>query len=187
MSMNYKVLTLPTFEPVTLQAVKDHLKINWENEDSLLSQYISASRDEAETYTGFMLCKQLIEQRFDSFHNPFLLAVGNVKTIDSIDYVDQNGQVQELDSSFFVLSTFKQLPEVSLAPGKNWPETNGQSESVRIKFWAGEEEATTIKQSIKGALLAMIADREDNRTDYTRRFPTAAYMILDTIRVRQFV
>lgn len=186
MSLFYKVVTEPTFEPFELQFVKDYLKVHTEADDAFIDFIISAARIKAEQYTGISICKKKIEQRFDRFE--ILLAVGNVKTVDSITYINTEGDTSTVDPSVYALKSFAMLPKVSERFSKQWPtDLANEAEAVAVLFWGGEETAAAISKDIRTAILLTIGEMYANREDFVNRFPTAAQTLLEPYKVRHFV
>jgi uncharacterized phiE125 gp8 family phage protein len=62
-----KVTTQPAIEPVSLQEVKDSLRITSSSEDSLITQYIVDARVYAENYTGRKFITQTLVGYADGF------------------------------------------------------------------------------------------------------------------------
>jgi hypothetical protein len=70
--------TQPTFEPVTMNELKVHLKISGNAEDSYLESLITAAREFLETYTQRSWCKKTYK----------MVVTGPVKQIE-VPYADE--------------------------------------------------------------------------------------------------
>jgi len=62
-----KLLTAPTAEPVSVTEVKDFLKIEHTDSDSLISKQIKASREAAESHTHRAFVTQTWALKLDKF------------------------------------------------------------------------------------------------------------------------
>jgi hypothetical protein len=58
----FKVITPPSQEPITLSDAKAYMRIDFTDEDTLISELITRARSYAETVTGRALATQQIEQ-----------------------------------------------------------------------------------------------------------------------------
>ena len=59
-SVSYEILTPPSVEPITLTSMKSYLRVDFSDEDSDISQFISDARQYAESVTGRALAPQTI-------------------------------------------------------------------------------------------------------------------------------
>lgn len=57
---SYKITTQATVEPLTLEAVKLHLRIDHDDEDSMIVLYTKAARQHAERFLGLSLAAQSV-------------------------------------------------------------------------------------------------------------------------------
>jgi uncharacterized phiE125 gp8 family phage protein len=91
--------------------------------------------------------------------------------VEAVKYMDAEGALLELwEGDDFTLDADSQPGRIVLAPGKQWPATDGSANSVIIEFTAGHEageEPDTIKHLIRLIVGAWFECRE-GATD--RRF-----------------
>lgn len=186
MNTVYRVVAPPTFEAFTLQEMKGHLKLDGiDADDTLVTALIKAARHRSELYTGIAIALQTVEQRFERFSLCLPLALGNVKDIVSITYLDESGSEQTLGGDVCGLDLFKIPQEVYLKKDKSWPLTYSDRGAIRIQYRAGYADAASIPKDLCVAMSLIISDMYENRTDSVSRFPTAAYHYLDLHRVKQ--
>ena len=94
--MGWKATAGPSVEPVTLLEAKLHLKVLTTNEDDLITNMITAAREEVENYCNNSLVQQTIEESFPCFPvaenyntlSSLWLSVSPLISIDSISYID---------------------------------------------------------------------------------------------------
>ncbi len=115
----------PTTEPLSLDEVKEHLRIESSAEDALLQVYIEAVREICEHNTSRVLITQTWETVFDRFPGLVLessgldgevltlsrtqrqglgltLPIGPIQAVESIRYRDHNGEWQTLAPDAYV-------------------------------------------------------------------------------------
>lgn len=157
--MARKIVTEPTFEPITLEQFKRHAGIYIDDEDSDNKSRIRAARMEAESLSNRVLCDSVWELRLDKFPDDNKRIVGikaPLIAIDWIKYVDTSGTLQTLSSSRYQVDTFSEPPRVVPAFGYSWPATRDELNAVRVQFRAGYATAGDIPDTIR-ALVAGIA------------------------------
>lgn len=188
-----QVTSAPDTEPVTLTEAKAWLKVDHSDEDNLISSLIAAARHNVEQYTGIKLYTQAIQEKWDrlpcsdELYNQFgaiSLSTWPVQSIDSISYVDDNGDSQTWASSNYTADLSAQPARISPAYGAQWPTVRFQMGAFTVNYIAGYSSADDIPDAIKTAMQLMITDWYDNRTDSARRMPMASEVILSPYKIR---
>ena len=139
--MALKIITPVGEEPISIDDVKDQLRIDTAEKDDYIADMIFAARDYAEGYTGRALASQTLELVLNAFPagtsiflpRPPLQSVVSVsyKTIDGID------KILAEDTDFIVDGDLSP-GRIALAPQKSWPsETLFPVSPIRIRFVAG--------------------------------------------------
>jgi uncharacterized phiE125 gp8 family phage protein len=179
-------LQAPDVEPVTLDQVKQHLRIapEFADDDALLIAYISAAREYVESYTRRCFLTSQWQLSLDHFPQsfqmpstvnpsmrrdwPYYSGLWNQCTIalpkpycvsvDSITYLDGNGAQQTLDPSAYVVDVDSAPARIVPAPGLFWPiVTAYRPGSVKVKFTAGRwSDADSVPKDIQVAILLII-------------------------------
>jgi uncharacterized phiE125 gp8 family phage protein len=134
------LITPPAAQPLDIAAVRQHLRVDITDDDSLISGiYLPAAVDDAQSRT----CKQLVAARhvvqMSQFPlgKAFLLPVGPLIQLVSISYLDQAGIAQNLPLSDVVVDVFGNSPRLTPARGKSWPYALDNNASITITFDAG--------------------------------------------------
>jgi len=85
------------------------LRIDHNDEDALVEGMITASRIWVETFTRRALITQTWDYLYERFmrpHDPLLIPRAPLQMVSSIFYVDEDGDAQELDDSFYAVRVF---------------------------------------------------------------------------------
>lgn len=178
--MKYSVLTIaPSIEPLTVQEVKDNLKITDTGEDSRLEGLIASARLWCEGYTNRSFIKQTRTQYMDEFWQPKgyngdakysscvellqgpLLSVAGT-TVISVKYYDENDALQTMPSSDYWIDATRPIPRIYVK--ESWPTTKVRPNAVEIAYYAGYGTAASdVPQYFKDAMHLYIAHLYENR------------------------
>lgn len=159
MDLNYVLITAPVVEPITRQFVKEHSRVEIDDEDDQIDLYIQAAREQAEnTECWIQLMAATWELRLDRFPSdgsPILLPRPPLMDVISIKYIDTDGVLQTLSDSSVspaITSTLYTVDlkspthpepgEIHLAYGESWPSTRAEHNAIRIRYRAGFAEAS---------------------------------------------
>lgn len=193
-----KVITAPAFEPVSLSEAKNHLKVDNDADDALITLYITAAREHCEDYLNMALPIATFEQSFDRFpvthrarthlgpvnRTEFELWRSPLIAVSQVTYRDNSGDDQTLAAGVYVVDNYRQPPVVALAENASWPVVSNEPGVIKVRFTAGFATAAAIPATAKIAILLMVADWYDNREDAYSSIPKTSQRVLDMLRVQ---
>ena len=158
--MRVFVITPP--DPLDLDEVKAHLRVEGDDEDTLIQAYAAAAManiDGPDGWLGRAIGIQILEARCDTLTcgDCIRLPFPPVIELVSVSYLDATGVEQMTD-----LDEFEVMGRDLVASGSSWPWMGGSTrrEAVRIRYRAGYE---TIPAPIKAAIMLMVGDLYRNR------------------------
>lgn len=159
--MNLRVITPPSAEPVSIETLREQLRIDLENEEALLGLYLAAAREHAEGLTRRAFMTQTLELLLDAWpaHNLLKLPRPPLQSVTSVKYLDKDG-VESTWTDYQVDARsepgklyFKTTPSTALYP----------SGAIAIRYVAGYASAEAIPQSILQAMLMLVGHMYENR------------------------
>lgn len=151
-----KVVTAPTAEPVTLQDVKLHCRVDNLEEDDLLNGLISAARQFVESQAGIRLVTQTLQDDRDGFPADGIIYLeGPAQAVTEIEYLDENGNWQTLSLSQVTLDATSN--PARLTPDDSWPAVYGGVNCVSVTYTAGFGAPDAVPAIIKQALKMLVA------------------------------
>lgn len=161
--MQLVIKTPPTAEPVTLAEAKAHLRVNWSDDDALITAYAKAARSGVEAYLKAACLATVYQLRLDCFPATIALPVGPVFTADgfSIKYLDDAGAEQTLGADKYKLSLGERAI-VRPSYGNAWPSTRAELDAVTVEFTAGWT-VDTLPPAVKAGVLLWLGDLYGNR------------------------
>lgn len=185
--MGYGITTLaqPAVEPVSLAEAKAHLNVAHTDDDSLISVFIAAAREQSEIETHRRWVNRTVRMTLPRF--PRLcddgewvqFAVGErvpviivpfepVSAVNAVRYYDAAGVLQTLVAGADYLTWLDHCsPLIYPAPNRYWPETQaGRLASVEVECVTGYgDSAANVPKAAKVAILEAVALWYEHRGD----------------------
>ena len=195
--MSYTIITPATLKALTVQEVKDYLRVDSDAEDTLLGVLIDAATQMAESYLGRFLLTTVIEEFYDFFpvyktgvdpfrgdRNIIHLSRGPVQSLASVKYIDGNGDEITVDASDYRTDLVSEPSRIF--PEHGWYGTKDTVNAVIVRYTCGYTQASDVPANIKMAMLLMIGEMYEKRMDSVHRLPTASEFLLNPYRVFRF-
>ena len=184
--LNYVLTVPPAVEPVSLAMAKSHLRVDYDDDDLLITGLITAAREQVEQKMQQAIYTQTYVLSLDQFNygdwrstipverrNPLKfsalwesqalrLPMPRLIEVLSITYLDVSGATQTLDPSQYVVDASSCPARIVPAASLTWPTTDYYIPgSVRVTYTAGcygdGVTADTCPQSIRFAILMLVA------------------------------
>jgi uncharacterized phiE125 gp8 family phage protein len=175
-----RLVTPPATLPVTLAEAKAHLRVDHNDEDSLITSLIRAVTSHMDGYGGVLgraIVTQAWEQAWSGFpfdrHSRYQrvlrLPLGPVltKAAVTIQYRSPGSPdaLQTLDPALYHLVSPPGWPAVELDDLSVWPNTADRPDAVVVRVTCGYGAAADVPDAIKVAALLMIGGFYLNRED----------------------
>lgn len=162
-----RVITPPAIEPVSLIEIKMQARIDHNEEDVLLSQYIKTARQHIEVITRRALITQTLELSLDDWWLPdgLELLMPPLQSVLSITYRDVDGVEAVLDPSSYVVDTQAQPGRIRLKKEFAFPSTElWPFAPVKITYKAGYgDNAESVPEPIRQAIRMLAVHYYENR------------------------
>jgi uncharacterized phiE125 gp8 family phage protein len=159
-------VSAPLTEPVTLAEAKLHLRVDFNDDDSLITALIAAARQAAETLTGRQFVTARWKLIMDSFPGPSLMGVpagmpfslpGHaillpkcpVQSVVSIDYLDMASTLQTMPAIDYTVDPACEPARITPVFGRIWPICLPQIGAVSVTFDAGFGDASAVPEGLK--------------------------------------
>jgi len=176
------LVTGPTVEPITIAFAKLHLRVDFDDDDTLISALIQAAREYIENYTNSALFAQTWLLTLDQFPYPqsfstispaardnwlgvggyldgmqMLLPVPKCQSVTSITYIDGSNTQRTLDPTTYNLDINSIPARILPVDGGTWPYPAVYvSGTVQVTFVAGSYTPATCPASLQQAMLLLI-------------------------------
>ena len=166
--MTTRLITPPTFEPVSLAEAKLHLKEDLVDvtNDARISATLAAARQAVEHQMGRSIMLQTLRCTLDAFPDAIQLDGPPVIDVTSVEYTDAAGATITLASGAYSLDNSSEPGWLVPAYGTSWPATQASVNAVRVTYRAGYSNSTVeataqaaVPAGIKYAVLLELGSR----------------------------
>lgn len=193
----YIVTVEPSTLPLTINEVKEHLKMNISEtvEDALLKILMKTVTAYAEKYTKRDFITRTYETLRDSFGDDLEIRRNPVQSVTKVEYL-QDAAFVEVSTDIYFLTASNSYPRLALEEGQAWPtDEDARAQAVKITFKAGYGNTlSNVPDSLREGLLQHIAALYENRGDCSCDFadtnavqkllPIGTRLIYDMYRIR---
>lgn len=163
--------TPPAAEPLTLEEVKHHLRVDGTEEDMRIEELIQAAREYCEEITG----RALIRQGFQ-FYPEFVqqrkiyLPRAPLIEVDSVTFFFEDESTQVVDPAAYLVDTADQPGSILLKKDYDWPEEVTlelrEINPVMITYSSGYgDDGSAVPRRIRQAMYLLIGHWWENRED----------------------
>jgi len=180
-----KVKTEPTQEPVTLQEVKEYLRVDDATDERVIRPYIESARRFCEEHTGRALMTQTLTLFLDAFEDidnplwegtrtgPYLnyyknyvvlprspvVSVTHVKTYDDAD------TATTLAASKYYLDSAREPSRIVMRTGESFPSALRVANAIEVEYITGYTTQYNVPEPMRLGILQHIAYLYEHRGD----------------------
>jgi uncharacterized phiE125 gp8 family phage protein len=158
--MRYILTTAPASEPVTIDEVKTHCRVDHDDEDLLLLEMIQSARESAEKLNGRVFINQTWTLKMDGFPGSEIeLRKLPIQSVSSVKYIDENGVLQTVSTADYVVDLSGITPRIYLAYDASWPVPRSEPNAVRVEFVAGYgDEGSDVPANYRSWILLRVGE-----------------------------
>ena len=165
MPLTLELLTPPVEEPVTVEEVVKHVRIDEvSSEYNLLESYITMARESVEIYLRRQLLTATWRLSLDTFPNLIRVPRPPLQSVTTIEYQDAQNVQQTLPATEYQVDTASEPGRIMVARGRTWPTTASETfNAVQITYVAGATTAAGVSAAIRLALMMLVGDFYEHR------------------------
>jgi len=196
----FNTITPRASNPVTLQEAKDYARVDISDDDDLISSLITSATNFTEVYCNTVLVDTEIEYATSSFGSStgFLsfpnssscieIPKQNIKTVNSVQYYDEDDNIQTVSSSVYKVDYTSVYPILFLQEGQSWPSdlSANRPNDVIINFNGGETDTADVSEQAKVFIKMQVTDMYEHRMteiEDETQVNTTSLMILNNLRM----
>ena len=164
--------TPPTGEPVTLAELKAHMRVDYSDEDDLITALGAAAREQVERLTGCRLMTRIEKMLLDRFPDAcgIVIPAAPITAIGAVTYYAADGSSQVFASSNYVADFNGPVGKIVLKSGITWPVLGSEARpvnAVEVAFTSGYATIDAVPPSLKLAVKLLAAHFFENREETT--------------------
>ena len=166
--MPTKVITAPTYEPISAADVAEYIRVDdLATDELLLEGMITAARQYLEQYLNRPIATQTLEEALTGWANPIVLD-SSLQSVTSIKYLDVNGAEQTLATNQYLVDTYAEPAQITPAYNVTYPELYDVPNNVKVRYIAGytsggSPDTNPLPKPIRFAMMLVIGDLYANR------------------------
>jgi uncharacterized phiE125 gp8 family phage protein len=166
--MPTKVITAPTYEPISAADVAEYIRVDDLAQDELLLEgMITAARQYLEQYLSRPIATQTLEEALTGWADPIVLD-SSLQSVTSIKYLDLNGVEQTLASNQYLVDTYSEPAQITSAYNVEFPELYAVPNNVKVRYVAGytsggSPDLNPMPKPLRFAMMLIIGDLYANR------------------------
>lgn len=179
------VVQEPAQEPVTLQEVKEYLRIEDSTDERVIRPFIEAARRVAEEHLGRTLVSTTYRQFIDSldeledplwegvrqgpylnyYKNYIVLAKGPVTSVTHVKTYNDNDEATTFAASKYYVDNAREPARIVLRQGETLPSALRVANAIEIEYVAGYSSIYSVPEPIRLGILQHIAHLYEHRGD----------------------
>jgi uncharacterized phiE125 gp8 family phage protein len=160
----------PVGEPLTYVDLKEHLRIDISDDDSLVDAYISAARVYVEERASIALLSQTFDYYLDDWPSGDTLYLPRppLQSVTYVKYYDEDHTVYTFAAASYYVDTIGAPGRIVLNDGYDWPTISLRpANGVQVRFIAGYGDPADVPTPIQHALRLLVGVMYENREDAT--------------------
>ena len=149
--------------PVTLDEMKDHLRITHTDDDQYINALCLAATSWAEKFQNRTYVKRPRTMVLDKFPLIIRPKYPPLISVTSIVYVDLDGVSQTLAASQYRVDTVTEPGRITEAYETTWPDIRDVTNAVTITYSAGYGTEAKVPDEVKAAIKLMVGHLYEHR------------------------
>jgi len=204
----FKVTTEPTAEPLSLQEVKEYLRLEDASDERVVQPMITAARQFAEEHLGRSLMQQTITLYLDTaidtenplwegmrtapdlnyYKNYIVLPKSPVQSVTSVKTYNDSDTATTMAASKYYVDTSREPARIVLRTGESFPTALRVANAIEVIYVVGYASAYAIPEPIRLGMFQHIAHMYEHRGDMgeylqAREIPAMIKMLYAPYRI----
>ena len=180
-----QVTTAPTAQALSLQEVKEYLRVDDSTDERIVRPFIETATSLAEEHTGRALMSQTFTMYIDAFNqmddplwegtrtgpdisyykNHIVLPKPPVTSVTSVSTFNDADTETTFAASKYYVDTVREPARIVLRTGEAWPTALRVANAIKVVYVAGYTNAYTVPEPVRMGMMQHIAYLYEHRGD----------------------
>ena len=184
-----KVVTAAASNPIAQSEAKDHLRVTTSDEDTYISNLITAATQMAQNYTNSYFINTTLRMHLSYFPDKEIrLYGGRINSLSSVKYYNDSNALTIWSADNYNVNLDAEPCLVYYGDDSNTPEVYDRTDAVQINYVSGYGSSSSdVPMSIRQAILMIIGHLFENRQDVVfgnpSLMPKASEWLLEPYRI----
>jgi uncharacterized phiE125 gp8 family phage protein len=137
--LKIRTTTDPAAEPLHLDEVKNHLRVNIATDDDLINGLIRGAREWVESFVGRALVSQIKRLTLDKFPSDDIITIPFVPlvSVSTLKYIATDGTLTTRDAGDYKVDIESEPARITPAFSEIWPATRAEINAVQVNYLCG--------------------------------------------------
>jgi uncharacterized phiE125 gp8 family phage protein len=183
-----QVTTAPTEEPISIDEAKLHLRVDFDDDDTLIADLVAAAREYVEAATSRRFVTTALRIEGSRFDTEMWLPGAPLIAVQSVKYLDANGSQQTLSASNYDVVTNVEPGMVRRSSTGYWPTHKESPVAVQVNYTAGYGTASSVPPPAKAAIKLLVGHwyaQREAAANPMQEIPFGAQALIDQLKVWQ--
>ncbi len=166
--MGLTLSSAPSVEPVATSEAKSQIRVDTSDDDTLIGNYITASREHGEQMTRRAFITQTWVWKMDQFpaNGVLYVPLPPLQSVTSVQYIDANGATQTWSTDDYDVDTSSQPGRIVPVYNNSFPTTRNDTNAVTVTFVAGYGDAgSDVPEQLRVAMMQLVGHWYENREE----------------------
>jgi len=162
------LVTAPALEPVSLDDIKSHLRVDIDDDDELIMSYMLTARSQCEKIAGSFFVDQTYKIFEDGFPGSNVWALPRhmspLESVTHIKYYDENDQASTFAATNYVVDSYSSPCRIILKSTAAWPgDVLRVANGVELQVVVGFGDPPDVPDHYKQAIKLLVGHYYENR------------------------
>lgn len=193
--MDYRsnLVTGPTTEPLALSDLKNHLRVDSNDDDEYVQDLMQTARIMVEQYTNRALLTQTYDFYYDCFPAGDIIEIpiAPLQSVTHLKYINNSETLTTYSTDYYTVDTTGQCGRIIHDYDTAWPDVYGGRNQVQVRAVVGYTTSKNVPLPLRQAMMLIAGHLYENRENSlvnatAMKLPQGAEHLMRNYRARWY-